>query len=67
MSSQDGPSNHFDYSRNEASYGNYTNFMGQHGGVISNIGHQTTNYYQVIWSSPLGMFFLPSINECFNQ
>ena len=49
MASQVDPSNqniHFDYSRSEASYGNYTN-MGQHG-VINNI-------YQSPRSSPLGM------------
>ena len=63
----DGPSNQstlFDYSRNEASYGSYTN-LGQHGGVIHNvnIGNQTTNYRSIL-SSPLGMLASSSsINE----
>lgn len=66
VQSHDGGSSNqntlFDYSRNETSYGNYTN-IGQHG-VINNVSHQTTNYQS---TQPLGMLAFRSSSNDFKQ
>lgn len=54
----------FDFSRNETSYGNFTN-MGQHASVINN--HVKTNF-QSTRPSPLGVVAPgSSVNEYFDQ